>query len=77
MQEIAYWVRKTSSHGSHAEVRLMGHETLPHESLRLMMQSIENFVPPPAGQWGTYSEVSEGCKHEIEESVDEDVCEES
>ena len=55
----------------------MDNETLAHESPHMMMQAIEKFVPPPAGQWGAPVEEPERFRHKIEESVDEDVCEES
>ena len=47
-------MRHCSSHLSHIEKRLMESEYLGHEVVRMIMQLIDGFSPPPRGDWGWF-----------------------
>ena len=46
------WMRQCSKHLSHMEVRMMEEGYLGHEVVRQAMNKLDEFTPPPKGDWG-------------------------
>ena len=52
LRPVRNWIIQCSAHLSHIETRAMWADVLGHEMMRHYLQAIENFSPPPRGDWG-------------------------
>ena len=52
LSSICKWSEQISRHCSHMERRAMEAEYEGHEVVRMFGNMLEDFVPPPRGDWG-------------------------
>ena len=52
LRPLSEWMAQCSKHLSHIEKRAMWQDALGHEMMRQFAQLIEDFSPPPRGDWG-------------------------